>query len=131
MALARWDAFVTLSLILTNTYFVGTPDHATVTIQDMDRSFVVPLGVAKVDDATIQLDRGARPPRLHGPAPSPTRPLPWFEALLKLRCAAPPASLAEHAESRALPIQPRCAGVGFDDSGRNSPVRRAIAKAHL
>ena len=27
---------VTLSLILTNTYFVGTPDHATVTIQDND-----------------------------------------------------------------------------------------------
>src|SRR5205809_889759 len=50
--LARWDAFVTLSLILTNTYFVGTPDHATVTIQDLDRSSVVPVGVAKVDDAT-------------------------------------------------------------------------------
>ena len=27
---------MTLSLILTNTYFVGTPDHATVTIQDND-----------------------------------------------------------------------------------------------
>ena len=119
---------MTLSLILTNTYFVGTPDHATVSIQDMHLSSVISVGVAAVDDATIQLDRGARPPRLHGPAPSTTRPIPWFEALLKLRCADPPASLAEHAESRALPFQP---GVGFDDSGRNSPIRRAIAKAHL
>src|SRR5207244_7522253 len=73
-----------------------------------------------------QLDRGARPPRLHGPAPSPTRPLPGFEALLKLRCADPPVPLAEHAEARA-PVSTRCRAL--DDSGRNSPIRRADTPA--
>ena len=40
---------MTLSLILTNTYFAGLPGQATVTIQDIDRSSVVPVGVATVN----------------------------------------------------------------------------------
>ena len=38
---------MTLSLILTNTYFVGTPDHATVTIEDLDE-LPAPVTIARI-----------------------------------------------------------------------------------
>jgi len=44
-----YDKTVNASLILTNTYFVGSPGQATLTIQDIDRSSVVPVGVATVN----------------------------------------------------------------------------------
>jgi hypothetical protein len=46
--LPPWEAFVTQRLILTNTYFVGSPRKATVTVQDTD-PFTDPVAVATLN----------------------------------------------------------------------------------